>query len=80
LAARWAKKVQERVAEPMQIALEYDRTTLAVNEHLRCTVTVNNNTLHSSTWRSWIWDPPGFDVNPAAFEAMREQAKSPSSN
>ena len=62
--------------EPLQIALRYDRTTLPVNDQLRCAVTVRNNTTQFINMA--IVDlgiPPGFDADSTAFEAMRQNAQ-----
>jgi uncharacterized protein YfaS (alpha-2-macroglobulin family) len=59
--------------EPLQITQQYDRTILAVNDELKCMVTVKNNT--SRKINMAIVDlgiPPGFDVNTSAFEAMQQ--------
>jgi 5-hydroxyisourate hydrolase-like protein (transthyretin family) len=59
--------------EPLEIKLQYDRTTLAVSEQLRCTVTVRNNTRQKVNMA--IVDlgiPPGFEVDTSAFEAMEQ--------
>jgi hypothetical protein len=58
--------------EPLQIAQQYDRTTLTVNDQLKCTVAVRNNT--GAKINMAIVDlgiPPGFDVDTSAFEAMQ---------
>ena len=60
----------------LQINLQYDRATLAVNDQLKCTVTVKNNT--GQTINMAIVDlgiPPGFDVDTAAFETMQENGQ-----
>jgi hypothetical protein len=62
--------------EPLQITLRYDRTTLPVNDQLRCAVSVKNNTAQLVNMA--IVDlgiPPGFDVDSTAFEAMRQSAQ-----
>jgi uncharacterized protein YfaS (alpha-2-macroglobulin family) len=56
----------------LQIAQQYDRTTLTVNDQLKCTVAVRNNT--GAKINMAIVDlgiPPGFDVDTSAFEAMQ---------
>ena len=63
-------------SDRLQISLHYDRTTLALNEQLRCTVTVKNNT--SQLINMAMVDlgiPPGFDVDPTAFEAMQQNGQ-----
>lgn len=60
----------------LQIELQYDRTTLPVNDQLRCGVTVKNNTRQLIDMA--IVDlgiPPGFDVDATAFEAMQQNAQ-----
>ena len=63
-------------AEPLQIALQYDHSMLAVDDLLHCAVTVRNNTGQAVNMA--IVDlgiPPGFDVDSAAFDDLqaREQ-------
>jgi len=41
--------------DPLEISLQYDRTTLAVNDQLNCTVTVKTTPGRWSTWPLWIW-------------------------
>jgi type II secretory pathway pseudopilin PulG len=63
-------------ADPLEINLQYDRTTLAVNDQLNCAVTVKNNT--GQVINMAIVDlgiPPGFDVDTAAFETMQESGQ-----
>jgi 5-hydroxyisourate hydrolase-like protein (transthyretin family) len=63
-------------AELLQIDLHYDRTTLAVNDQLKCAVTVKNNA--GVTVNMAIVDlgiPPGFDVDTSAFETMQENGQ-----
>ena len=62
--------------EPLQIELQYDRATLAVNDLLKCTVTVKNNT--GNMVNMAIVDlgiPPGFDVDTSAFESMQQNGQ-----
>jgi hypothetical protein len=62
-----------RVTEPLQIDLDYDRTSLAVNDQIACTVTVRNHT--GQVINMVIVDlgiPPGFDVDTTGFEGMRQ--------
>ena len=59
--------------DPLEINLQYDRTTLTVNDQLRCTVKVKNNTRQLVNMA--IIDlgiPPGFDVDATAFETMQQ--------
>ncbi len=61
---------------PRQIDLQYDRTTLAVNDRFQCAVTVKNHTGRGINMA--IVDlgiPPGFDVDASAFEAMQAQGR-----
>lgn len=65
-----------RAPEPLQINLNYDRTTLTVNDQLKCTVTVKNNT--GNIVNMAIIDlgiPPGFDADTSAFEAMQQNGQ-----
>jgi hypothetical protein len=60
--------------EPLQIAVQYDHSSLAVDATLNCAVTVKNNT--GEVLNMAIVDlgiPPGFNVDTSAFEAMRER-------
>ena len=62
--------------ELLQIDLQYDRATLAVNDLLKCALTVKNNT--GTTVNMAIVDlgiPPGFDVDKSAFEAMQQNGQ-----
>jgi type II secretory pathway pseudopilin PulG/5-hydroxyisourate hydrolase-like protein (transthyretin family) len=63
-------------SEPLQIDVRYDRTTLPVNDQLKCGVTVRNNA--GQVINMAIVDlgiPPGFDVDSAAFEALQEKGQ-----
>jgi hypothetical protein len=63
-------------SDPLQIRLQYDRATLTVNDRLRCTVTVKNST--SRLINMAIVDlgiPPGFDVDPTAFEVLQQNGQ-----
>ena len=63
-------------SEPLQIDLRYDRTTLSVNDQLKCSVTVRNNTgqvINKAIVELGI--PPGFDVDATAFEALQEKGQ-----
>lgn len=63
-----------RQSDLLQIDVQYDRTTLAVNDSLKCTVTVTNNA--AQTVNMAIVDlgiPPGFDVDTTAFETMKQE-------
>ncbi|TMQ01820.1 MAG: hypothetical protein E6L09_01775 [Verrucomicrobia bacterium] len=60
----------------LRIGLQYDRATLAVNDQLRCNVTVKNNASQSINMA--IVDlgiPPGFDVDSTAFEIMQQNGQ-----
>ena len=60
----------------LQIDLEYDRATLAVNDLFKCSVTVKNNSAEIVNMA--IVDlgiPPGFDVDTTAFEAMQQESR-----
>jgi hypothetical protein len=60
----------------LHIDLQYDRTTLSVNDLLKCSVTVRNNA--SQTINMAIVDlgvPPGFDVDTTAFEVMQQEGR-----
>jgi type II secretory pathway pseudopilin PulG len=62
-----------RPSEILQIDVQYDRTTLSVNDSLKCAVTVKNNA--AQTVNMAIVDlgiPPGFDVDTSAFETMQQ--------
>ena len=64
------------ISDPLEINLQYDRTTLALNDQLHCTVTVKNNTGHVVNMA--IVDlgiPPGFDVDTTAFETMQQNGQ-----
>ena len=62
--------------EALQIDVRYDRGTLAVNDRLQCYVTVAN---HSGVRVNMaivdLGIPPGFDVDPAAFETMKQNGQ-----
>ena len=63
-------------AAPLQIDLQYDRTTLPVNEPLQCRVTVRNHTdqlINMAIVELGI--PPGFDVATTAFETLQAQGQ-----
>ena len=65
-----------RQTDLLEIDLQYDRTTLAVNDRLQCAVTVKNHT--GGGINMAIMDlgiPPGFDVDASAFEAMQAQGR-----
>jgi uncharacterized protein YfaS (alpha-2-macroglobulin family) len=65
-----------RPTDLLQIDLQYDRTTLAVNDQLKCAVTVKNHT--GGGINMAIVDlgiPPGFDVDATAFETMQKQGR-----
>jgi len=61
---------------PLQIAVRCDRTMLSVNDQLKCSVTVRNNT--GEVINMAIVDlgiPPGFEVDAAAFVALQEKGQ-----
>jgi uncharacterized protein YfaS (alpha-2-macroglobulin family) len=65
-----------RQTELLQIDLQYDRTTLAVNDLLKCSVTAKNNA--AQTINMAIVDlgiPPGFEVDTGAFESMQQEGR-----
>jgi len=58
--------------EPLEINLQYDRTTLAANDQLNCTVTVKNHTEQLINMAMVdLGIPPGFAVDTTAFENLR---------
>lgn len=62
------------VPEALQIDVAYDRTSLPVDEQLKCDVTVKNQT--GAVINMAIVDlgiPPGFDVDTTAFERMQHE-------
>lgn len=60
-------------AEPLQIDVRYDRTSLAVNDQILCAVTVRNNTGQGINMAMVdLGLPPGFDVDPSSFESMQQ--------
>lgn len=62
--------------EPLQIDVQYDRTKLAVNDRLGCTVTVRNNTGTSINMAMVdLGIPPGFDVDSSAFESLQQSGQ-----
>ena len=68
-----ATNTAPRQTDLLQIDLQYDRTTLAVNDLLKCSVTVKNHTAQMINMA--IVDlgiPPGFDVETSAFESMQQ--------
>ncbi len=63
-------------SELLQIDLHYDRTTLAVSDQLKCSVIVSNNTgglINMAMVDLGI--PPGFDVDPTAFETLKQDGR-----
>jgi uncharacterized protein YfaS (alpha-2-macroglobulin family) len=65
-----------RQTDLLQINLQYDRASLAVNDQLKCAVTVKNHTGRGINMA--IVDlgiPPGFDVDTTAFAAMQEKGR-----
>ena len=64
------------VADPLQIQLDYDRTTLPVNEQLGCDVTVKNRSGRLINMAMVdLGIPPGFVVDPAAFEVLQNEGQ-----
>jgi hypothetical protein len=62
--------------EPLEIQVEYDRTTFRVDEQLKCSVTVRNNTgvvLNMAIVDLGI--PPGFSVDTSHFEEMQQAGR-----
>jgi len=62
--------------EALQIEVQYDRMTLPVNEELKCSVTVTNNTRQVINMA--IVDlgiPPGFEVDTTSFEALQQEGR-----
>jgi type II secretory pathway pseudopilin PulG len=71
-----ATNTAARQSDLLHIDLQYDRTTLAVNDLLKCSVTVRNNA--AQTVNMAIVDlgiPPGFDVDTTAFESMQQEGQ-----
>ena len=65
-----------RNAEPLSIDLDYDRTTLAVNDELRCRVHVQNNSGAAISMAMIdLGIPPGFTVEATPFASMRERGE-----
>jgi uncharacterized protein YfaS (alpha-2-macroglobulin family) len=61
-------------SEALQITVQYDRTSLPVNDQLKCGVTVKNNT--GQLINMAIVDlgiPPGFDVDATGFETLQQE-------
>ncbi|EEF57983.1 MG2 domain-containing protein [Pedosphaera parvula] len=62
--------------QPLEIVLNYDRTTLAVNDQLQCTATVKNSS--GSLINMAIIDlsiPPGFEVDSSDFQSLLAAGK-----
>ena len=71
-----ATKTAARQSDLLQIDVQYDHATLAVNDALKCSVTVRNNT--GQIVNMAIVDlgiPPGFDVDTTAFESMKAEGR-----
>jgi hypothetical protein len=69
-------KSEPAISEPLQIEIQYDRTTLPVNDQLACGVTVKNNTRQVVNMAIVdLGTPPGFDVDPTAFETLQQQGQ-----
>jgi hypothetical protein len=69
-----AAPTASRQSDLLQIDVQYDRTTLPVNDSLKCAVTVKNNAAQIVNMA--IVDlgiPPGFDVDTTAFETMQQE-------
>jgi uncharacterized protein YfaS (alpha-2-macroglobulin family) len=67
---------ESKSAEPLRISLQYDRTSLAVDDELKCAVTVQNNTPQSVPMAMVdLGIPPGFEVDASAFESLRAQGR-----
>jgi alpha-2-macroglobulin-like protein len=74
LARAKTPEAEVRRTELLQIALEYDRATLGVNDLLGCTVTVKNNTGQKVNMAMVdLGIPPGFEVDTSAFEVMQQK-------
>lgn len=75
----WVPARPSQTAKPpspaeLEITLEYDRTTLAVNDTLHCTVTAANRTPHAFPMAMVdLGIPPGFEVDRASFERMQAE-------
>jgi len=62
--------------DALQISLDYDRTSIAVNDQLKCKVTVGNNS--GQPINMAIVDlgiPPGFEVDSTTFDAMQSDGR-----
>ena len=62
--------------EDLQIDIRYDRTTLAVNDLLKCSASVRNNTGHLLNMA--IVDlgiPPGFELDATVFGMMQQNGQ-----
>jgi hypothetical protein len=58
----------------LEIVANYDRTSLAVNDPLQCAVTVRNNTAYAINMAMVdLGIPPGFTVDPSAFQALQSK-------
>jgi uncharacterized protein YfaS (alpha-2-macroglobulin family) len=71
-----ATNTASRQTDLLQIDLQYDRTTLAINDLLKCSVTVKNNSAQMINMA--IVDlgiPPGFDVETSAFDSMQQEGR-----
>ncbi|HSY17408.1 MAG TPA: MG2 domain-containing protein [Candidatus Acidoferrales bacterium] len=63
-------------AGSLHIDVRYDRTTLAVNEPLKCTVALQNNTGENINMALVdLGIPPGFTVDTDAFESLQQEGK-----
>ena len=71
-----APKDSAPMPNPLRFALNYDRTTLKVNDTLKCTgyvTTRSQPSIHMPTVDLRI--PPGFEVDPTAFEALQTSGR-----
>src|SRR5579863_5884676 len=63
-------------AEQLQIDIQYDRTILAVNDQITCTVKIVNNTGRQINMAMVdLGIPPGFDVDAGSFESMQHSGR-----
>jgi hypothetical protein len=62
--------------EPLQIDLQYDHATLAVNDQVTCSVTIGNHTgMDINMAIVDLGIPPGFEVDTSAFESMQQSGR-----
>jgi uncharacterized protein YfaS (alpha-2-macroglobulin family) len=68
--------VSTQQKKPLQITTHYDRTTLAVNDELKCRVEVLNHTGQGIMMAMVdLGIPPGFDVIPDAFQQLLAEGR-----